>query len=172
MNDLHSICFKRLSILDGDIEPLQDLFRRCTDYYELEEGESTVADAAEHLLLNKPSSLAPEDKIVLGLYSETGLLVAICDLLRNYPSAGEWWIGLLMIDPEYRSAGLGTQILQEVISLANTEQATALWVAPLVQNPKAQRFWERHGFVEQRTTQTTTRSGRTNTVVVRKRVLK
>ncbi|MBK7032054.1 MAG: GNAT family N-acetyltransferase [Ignavibacteria bacterium] len=127
-------------------------------------------NAAQYLLQNVPPSTAKEDKIVLGFHDETGLLVAICDLLRNYPSAGEWWIGLLMIDPKYRSAGLGTQILQDVVNMARAEEATALWVAPLEQNPNAQRFWERHGFVEQRTAHTTTRSGRTNTVVVRKKM--
>ena len=153
-----------------DVEPLQNLFLRCTDYHELEEGESTADDAASYLLQNVPPGTAQEDKIVLGFHDETGLLVAICDLLRNYPSAGEWWIGLLMIDPKYRGAGLGTQILHDVVNMARAEEATALWVAPLEQNPNAQRFWERHGFVEQRTTHTTTRSGRTNTVVVRKKM--
>ncbi|MBK6761034.1 MAG: GNAT family N-acetyltransferase [Ignavibacteria bacterium] len=83
-------------------------------------------NAAQYLLQNVPPSTAKEDKIVLGFHDETGLLVAICDLLRNYPSTGEWWIGLLMIDPKYRSAGLGTQILQDVVNMARAEEATAL----------------------------------------------
>ncbi|HLP27076.1 MAG TPA: GNAT family N-acetyltransferase [Candidatus Didemnitutus sp.] len=172
MSDLHSINLRRLSILDGDIEPLQNLFLRCTDYHELEEGESTVDDAAEYLLKNVPPDTAGEDKIVLGMFDSTGLLVAVCDLLRNYPLPREWWIGLLMIDPNHRGTGLGSQIIADVIAMAGAENATALWVAPLEQNPNAQRFWERHGFVEERRAQTTTRSGRTNNVVVRKKVTK
>jgi RimJ/RimL family protein N-acetyltransferase len=40
----------------------------------------------------------------------TTTLVGLIDVLRNYRIKFEWWIGLMLVVPASRNAGLGSQI--------------------------------------------------------------
>jgi GNAT superfamily N-acetyltransferase len=72
--------------------------------------------------------------------------VGALDLIRHFPERNEYIIGLLMLDPERRRAGLGTRIHDAVERWVRAEGGTALRLVVQEQNPDALRFWQRQGY--------------------------
>lgn len=157
----------RSSCLDHhDAALVQDLYERCSDYHELEEGIPTRPGAAEHLLTRLPPGKTPADKHVLGLHAPDGDLVGVLDLIQDFPGAREWTLGLLMIDPATRAAGLGTRLFHALERAIAAPGGTAIYLGVLEHNVRAERFWRRLGFVELRRQDYTSASGHLSRVIV------
>lgn len=141
----------RSSYLDHhDAALVQDLYERCSDYHELEEGMPTRPGAGEHLLTSLPPGKTTADKHVLGLHAPEGDLVGVLDLIQDLPGEREWCLGLLMIDPTARAAGLGTRIFHALERAVAAAGGTAIYIGVLEHNARAERFWRRLGFAELR----------------------
>jgi GNAT superfamily N-acetyltransferase len=150
-----------------DAPALQRLCERCSDYYELEGGAPTPPDAAEDVLKSLPPGKTHADKYVIGIAAPDGELVAVLDLIRDYPVEGEWWLGLLMLDPDARTVGLGSRILHEVERVVAAAGGAVIHLGVLEHNESAERFWRRHGFTEsRRQPYTSSATGRSSRVVV------
>ncbi|HYR10619.1 MAG TPA: GNAT family N-acetyltransferase [Longimicrobium sp.] len=145
---------------------MQDLYERCSDYHELEEGIPTRAGAGEHLLTSLPPGKTPADKHVLGVHAPQGGLVGVLDLIHDYPGEGDWWIGLLMLDPSARAAGLGTRLFRALEGAIAAAGGTAIHLCVLEHNARAERFWRSLGFTELRRQPHTSASGHASRVIV------
>ncbi|HEU4560340.1 MAG TPA: GNAT family N-acetyltransferase [Longimicrobium sp.] len=154
-----------------DAPALQRLCERCGDYYEMEEGAPARPNAAEHLLTGLPPGKTPADKHMLAIHSAAGELVGVLDLIENYPAEGEWWLGLLLLDPQARTAGLGSRILSAVKEAVAAEGGTAIYLGVLEHNAPAERFWRRHGFAELRRQPYIAASGHESRVIVMRHAL-
>jgi RimJ/RimL family protein N-acetyltransferase len=136
--------FARLTI---DHAPeLQNLYEGCTDYHMAHEGTPTRPNAGAEELRSLPPGRSAEDKFPFGIYSPDAELVGYLELFRNYPAKGEWWIGLLMVEPNARRRGLGSEIFRSGSDWAAENGAKAIQLAVLEHDPAAQRFWARQGF--------------------------
>ena len=166
---LEGFTVRRLS--PADHAELQALYERCSDYHELEDGGPTRPTAGAETLAAGPPGTDPADKFALGVYGDDGAMVGFLDVIRGYPAEGDWWIGLLMLAPEARSGGLGGRICEEAARSVAEEGGRALHLAVLEQNPRAERFWRRHGFDEVRRKPFTAATGKESTVIVMRRDL-
>jgi GNAT superfamily N-acetyltransferase len=126
-------------------DALQRLHERCVEYIELISGAPPAADAAEQLLEERPPGTNEDDKLVLGVYS-AGQLVAAVDLIRNYPEAGTWWIGNLMVDPAWRGQGFGARLYRACEDWIGSQGASKIGLCVQEQNPSAYSFWSRMGY--------------------------
>ncbi len=135
-------------LTDADTPIIQALIERCADYVWLVAGQAPQPGDGAKLLIDRPSTKSLADKIAMGFFASTDRLIGVLDAVRDYPEVGIWYIGLLMIDPDFRGQGLGTAILRafEAWSMECGARAIRLGVYP--QNDKGQRFWQRIGFVE------------------------
>lgn len=131
---------------EHDAGRLQELLERCSDHYMLHEGWPTPPDAGVHELTGVPAGRDPRDLHLFGMADVTGDLIAAAQLLRDYPSEGAWWIGLLVVEPRHRSRGVGAELLQWVVETARGEGARSLQLVVSLRNERAARFWERAGF--------------------------
>ena len=138
--------FRFVGLTLADAPQLQALYERCTDYHMAHEGTPTRATAGEEELRSLPSGRIADDKFPFGIYSAGAELVGYLELFRNYPAEGEWWIGLLIVDPNARRRGVGTEIFGSASEWAAEDGAKAIQLAVLEHDPAAQRFWERQGF--------------------------
>ena len=59
----------------------------------------------------------------------------------------------IMVEPTWRSQGVGTQLVEQLVAACRARQIPALDVTVAVANQAAQRFYVRHGFVEHGTFQ-------------------
>jgi ribosomal protein S18 acetylase RimI-like enzyme len=129
---------------------LQRLYERCTDYHFAHEGAPTRANAGEEELTSLPPGRTADDKFSFGIYAADGELIGYAELFRNYPADAEWWIGLLMLDPDARGRGLGSEIVCNASAWAAENGARSIMLAVLESDERAQRFWIRQGFEEVR----------------------
>ena len=134
----------RLSL--ADVADVQRLYERCTDYHFAHEGTPTRANAGEEELTSLPPGRSADDKFSFGIYTADAVLIGYLELFRNYPDEGDWWVGLLMLDPDARGRGLGSEVFRAATIWAADRGARSILLAVLESDERAQRFWFRQGF--------------------------
>lgn len=154
-----------------DAPALQQLCERCGDYFVLEDGAPAGPDTAARMLTALPPGKTLANKHLLGIRAPRGELVGVIDLIRGFPAEGAWWLGLFLLDPTVRAAGLGSRAVGESVRAAAAAGATAIHLGVLEQNEAAERFWRRHGFSELRRQPYTSSSGHESRVIVMSRAL-
>ena len=126
------------------LRELQGLLERCSDYYELHEGEPPRSSAAADEFDTVPAAIPRENVFVLA-FRDGDELVAEMSLIREYPKPGEWWIALFVVDPRVRGRGFGRRICRGIFrSLAGS----AMLLAVDEENPRGDAFWRSLGFEE------------------------
>ncbi len=139
------ITLRRIELGSADVAALQELHVRCADFVEGTTGRAPRDDEAERLLTGLPPGKTPADKQVLGVMQGEAL-VGVVELMADFPGAGDWYVGLLMLAPEARGAGLGTAVLREIVGRVAAAGGRTLHLVVREDNPRAVAFWERHGF--------------------------
>jgi RimJ/RimL family protein N-acetyltransferase len=107
-------------------------------------GPSMAQDLARALSPGKEY----DDKFLIGIFAGPQELVGVLDVIRDYPTQGEWWLGVLMLDPAQRSKGLGESVCRAVEQWARDDGAHYIRLAVSAQNTRAHQFWKRVGFEE------------------------
>jgi GNAT superfamily N-acetyltransferase len=131
-----------------DEKILQHLCERCIDYYEIVEGRLPEKDAGYEILKDLPTGWDLKDKRVFGCFNENNLLIAVIDILADYPDKGEWIIGLLMIDPIERGKGLGKLLHEFIKDYVLKYKADKLRIGVVEDNTRATSFWKSLGYYE------------------------
>jgi ribosomal protein S18 acetylase RimI-like enzyme len=135
----------------ADQPRLAELCRECTDFFELVERQPGGAATAAEILDPLPTHIATGTKRVIGV--ERGRrLVGVVEVLEGFPGPNEWQIGLLLMSPHVRGAGLGTETWLGVRSWVSQQGGKLVRLVVQKQNPAARGFWEKHGFSVQRET--------------------
>jgi hypothetical protein len=86
---------------------LQAFYEGCRDYFELVTGQPPGPNEARP----PPRRAAREDarrQFVIGLFDAPGHLVGVLDVIRDFPKASEWYLGLLLFEPRLRGTGSAT----------------------------------------------------------------
>lgn len=153
-----------------DTERLQRFLERCSDYYVSHEGWSTPSDAAEHELSGVPPGSDSADLHVFAMTDAAGDLVGVVQLLRDYPTGGTWWIGLLLVGPSLRGRGIGSRLLQYSFEFVRSRGGRHVRLAVSSNNAAAYEFWRAAGFHDaQQRRDVTARSGHVDTVRIMSR---
>jgi GNAT superfamily N-acetyltransferase len=134
---------------EGRAGELQSFFESCRDYFELVTGQPPARDEARDLLRSLPRGKEHEDKFVFGLFDAPGHMVGVLDVIRDYPRAGEWYLGLLLFEPTLRGRKLGDRVYHRLEDWVRAQGGTALHLVVEEVNPGALRFWQRMGFAVQ-----------------------
>jgi ribosomal protein S18 acetylase RimI-like enzyme len=144
-----SLTVRRLE--EKDAAALQALCEACADYHVLVEGRPARPDEARHLMAELPPGKTLTDKFFFGLFTPRPRLCGALDLLRDYREPGEWYLGLLLLEPGARGHGLGERVLRAAEDWVRSQGARRMRLAVAEQNEGGQRFWERQGYrVEKR----------------------
>ncbi|MEX0310830.1 MAG: GNAT family N-acetyltransferase [Tateyamaria sp.] len=129
-----------------------DLCQRASDYVMLDTGQAPDLAYVESEMTHAPPSVPPDQIWCWGATRSDGSLDAIATCLKGYYEPDDWYLGLLLLDPAARDAGLGARMAQHVIAQATEDGGACLRIAVLDNNPRARRFWERLGFAYEKTT--------------------
>ena len=91
-----------------------------------------------------PPKTTAKDKFYVGFYEENEL-IAILDLIFNYPNSHTVFIGFFMMNKKYQRKGLGTQIIQELLShLPSQYIEVRLGISKT--NEISRKFWQKNSF--------------------------
>jgi GNAT superfamily N-acetyltransferase len=131
-----------------NIGALQQLYMRCLDYFEMVEGPMPAPDATGELTAGPPERV-PQDVFCFGIRNADGLVVAAVCFLRHYRQPDQWYLTLMLIDPLYRSRGLGRRLYAAFERWLLAQGAQSVLLAVVERNVRAKAFWESNGFVFQ-----------------------
>lgn len=134
---------------ENDIPELQELLIRCSDYLIFQDGEPVKEDAAQNLLISRPSNVSINDKKVFGIYmNHDHSLVGVMDIVMRYAGPDILTLGLLVIQPELRGNGIGEKAEKLLIDWARSNNFSRLRLGVLFGNEKGLRFWHKLGYKE------------------------
>lgn len=132
-------------LMKSDAAMVQVLCDESVDYYQLVYGGPASANEGLEILTELPPGKPSEDKFVFGFFAGNRF-VGVLDLVRDFRSAGEWYLGLLLLTPDARGHHHGSLILDATFHWLRHKAARSIRLACAEQNEQGRRFWERHGF--------------------------
>lgn len=133
-------------LTESDLDALQSLIERCADLFVLTEDRDPEPDEARELWDSVPEGWPREAKHVLGVFDPE--LVGVAEIVRDWPRARTWNVGLLMFDPAVRRRGAGTIAMRVIDRWAGASGADRLRISVMPVNTPALAFWHALGFTE------------------------
>jgi GNAT superfamily N-acetyltransferase len=137
-----------VALSHGDLVEIDGLRQRASDFF-CEVGdrpptiESLVAD-----LDDLPEGYTRADECMYRAYVG-GVLVGYAEVLRGYEDAGQWIIGIALVDQALRGRGIGRAIVEAVAQDACAAGVKALAVGVIATREGSLRFWRREGFTHE-----------------------
>lgn len=135
----------KVKVLDeNDVEEIYGLCLGNPLYYQYcppPVSRESVLDDLKVLPVGK--SLA--DKHFVGFYHHDKLL-AVMDLIDDYPQSKQSFIGFFMMNKNYQGKGMGSKIMAEVLSCLKKEGVKSVRLGYIAGNKQAESFWKKNGF--------------------------
>lgn len=113
-NDFPCLQYQVRRLEHGDIEAVYGLCQSNPRFYEFHPPFVTRESILEDMKALPPGKTIA-DKYFMGFWKD-GVLTAILDLIVNYPRDKVAFIGLFMTDAAFQKQGVGSGIIQELIS--------------------------------------------------------
>lgn len=144
----YTVC--RLTRQDSD--RLQALFAACTDFFILTEGAAPRSAAAQDEFTDAPDGKSPDDLHFFGLGDAQDRLVGVITTAQHYPDDDTWWLGLLLLAPDQRGQGLGSDFYRAFEQWLVKQNVNYVALSAIAPNTSGRTFWQRMGFEEIRQT--------------------
>jgi len=138
--------FQIIPIIHENCMDVWDVYKSNNDYflaaYEKNVEPSNIFQTWERLVDDYDAS----QQLFFGLW-QNGAPIAVVELLPHFPKQNQLWLSEIIVHQNAKNKGLGTKITQAIISAAKTEKFTKIQLGVGEENPKAQQFWQKMGFV-------------------------
>ena len=129
----------------ADLDLVIQLNKSCSDFFLFQNGlPPSENDAREIFEFVPPRSPGATKAPIAIFHSER--LVGVMDVLRGYRTTSEWYIGFMLLAPDFRCRGFGTEIHSGFVSYARRGGSHRLLISVLEANESARRFWLRLGY--------------------------
>lgn len=135
------------SLCTDDCNIVEELCEKCSDYYILHDGILPSKEEIDEIFTALPPNKNYEDKFVLGIY-KFDELIGIVDIIKNFPTVGEWMLGLMLIEPEARGNGLGKMVHKALVEWAKNLGAKSFRIGVIEDNCKGINFWSSLGYTK------------------------
>lgn len=129
------------------VDAVAAFFERAADYVMFESGQLADASTAGAFFEDRAPGCDPGDSLKSACARADGGIIGIADMSFGYPEKPDAYIGLLLIDHGVRSQGVGRQFLECLVNEARLRKCKRMPVAVLDENARGRAFWEREGFV-------------------------
>lgn len=129
-----------------DIALLNNFIISNKDFFETLTSNWAEEYNAENFLNMRPSGTKSEQRHLWGVFNGTEL-IAVIDLIANYPLKGSWSMGHFIIEKSYRLKGLGAHVYDRLKSyIINNSDCGSIRMVIQTSNTIAMQFWKRKGF--------------------------
>jgi len=135
----------------ADAPRLQYFFDSNPEYFISVNGEPAGPNEAHQQVLGElPEGWPFTKKWVIGLASQGEEFVAMVNVVSDLIAPGVWHIGLLIVATEAHGTGTAQSVFRQLERWAVAGGAAWLRLGVVAGNARAERFWERCGFIEAR----------------------
>ena len=134
---------RRLSIEDADL--IYNLSCKNKIFYQFHPPFVTRESIQEDIRA-LPDGKDYNDKYYIGFF-EKETLVAIMDLILDYPTKDTAFIGLFMMDFEYQNKNIGSKIISECAKYLKILGFHKIRLGVDKENPQSNAFWKKNSFV-------------------------
>lgn len=94
-----------------------------------------------------PPRTQSKDKYYLGIFDKEKL-IAVLDLILNYPNQDTAFIGFFMVLAECQNVGLGTRLITDIADCLSKSGYRYIRLGYVKGNPQSKTFWLKNGFIE------------------------
>lgn len=138
--------------LTPEHEPLlQRFFEANPLYFVAVNGEpATPNEAHEEIRGELPSGWPYTKKWLVGYVDDKNALVAMAIVVSDLLAASVWHVGLFIVATSRHGTGLAQELYEGLEAWAAANGATWLRLGVVKGNARAERFWERQGFIQVR----------------------
>ena len=126
-----------------DLSCLLKLCKTNPYYYEHCPPDPTLETLKQDMVALPPKT-TKKDKRYVGFFKGNEL-IAVLDLILNYPNPETCFIGFFMMHKKYQGQGVGSQIIQNVLAYLS-KFYNAVRLGHVATNEQAKRFWLKNGF--------------------------
>ncbi|HEV2506539.1 MAG TPA: GNAT family N-acetyltransferase [Mesorhizobium sp.] len=126
-------------------------YERAGDYALMERGQTPDAASVQDFFEDCPPGCDPASSFKLACFDGQDAIIGIADMAFGFPETSDAYIGLLLIGPWMRGRGLGRRFLHHLVREARARRCRRMLVAVLDVNKRGRSFWEREGFVLEKT---------------------
>ena len=127
-----------------DIEMIYDLSYKNHIYYQYHPPFVTRESILDDMKALPPGK-SYDDKYYIGFF-ENDSLVAIMDLILDYPTNGIAFIGLFMTNIQYQHKGIGSNIISEITMSLKSLGYRKIRLGVDKGNPQSYSFWSKNNF--------------------------
>ena len=128
-----------------DVENIYALCKANKTYYKYFKTAPTHENIMEDLSRTPPGKTA-DDKYFLGFFQKDQTLIAILDLIFDYPKPQVAYIGLFMLHVSEQGKGTGSNIMKGVFKQLANQGITCVRLGCIHGNVEAASFWKHNGF--------------------------
>lgn len=136
--------YKARKLTETDVPAILDLYSENTEYFMHCPPSPNQKTVKEDLVALPPKKEAA-DKYFIGIF-DGNCLIAVMDLIDQYPDNQTVFIGLLMVSESYQRKGIGTYITKALSQTLGAEGYVRIRLGYVKTNLSAQRFWIKQGF--------------------------
>ena len=110
------------------------------------EGQVPGLQKAKDFFTDTPPNCDPTVSLRLGLFLDDRLS-GLAELSFGFPTAGDPYLGLMVLGPWARNHGYGKEIFEVYRDLRPANRMHGAFLAVRHINPSGRTFWEREGFL-------------------------
>ncbi len=134
-----------------DIPAMQQLYEANPEYSQSVLGRpSKPSDAHDDFHDRPPTEFPMGRKWMLGFVASDDALIGVAEIVSDLFASSVWHIGYFMIATKLHGGRVAAQIYDALESYMRIQGAHWVRLGVVVGNVRAERFWERCGFVEVR----------------------
>ena len=132
----------RSLIAKSDLAIVHEFYAKAPDYWRLAGGQEPGLQKAKDFFTDTPPNCDPKVSLRLGLFLDYRLS-GLAEISFGFPTAGDAYLGLMVLGPWARNHGNGKEFLDYIEICCQQTGCRELFLAVLDINPRGRAFWER-----------------------------
>jgi len=137
--------YKIISIKKDNFEQAFEVYDTNQNFFLLTQGSKATMESSVNDIDALPPNCDMEQKIYVCI-CEQDKIIAVMDLIMEFPEKSVFWIGLLLIHGDMQGKKIGSKIVTAVLDAAKSAGYRTAQLGVIENNVMAIKFWQRHGF--------------------------
>jgi GNAT superfamily N-acetyltransferase len=141
--------YRALEIGAADVATLQEFYESNPEYFLAVSGDAPAPnEAIEEFHATMPAQWPYEKKWLMFFVDDRDAVVAMADVVSNLFTNGVWHVGLFIVATSLHGRGAAQSLYADLESWMRGRGARWLRLGVVEGNSRAERFWEKSGYID------------------------